>query len=106
MSLKRQESGGTNTEHKPQVSLSSHYFFPYTIGELPNMAHLPTPKVAPRGSADKSLFWFVQSDDEQGANTEAALDKVVDRIDSDRIVSQEEEHCQRALAAELHCIHG
>lgn len=31
-------------------------------------------------SADIPLFWFVQSDDEQRANTEAALGKIIDRI--------------------------
>ncbi|KAF3031920.1 hypothetical protein E8E12_000683 [Didymella heteroderae] len=44
------------------------------------MAQFRTTRVVSHISTAIPLFWFVRSDDEQRANLEAALDKVVDRI--------------------------
>ncbi|KAF3042036.1 hypothetical protein E8E11_000632 [Didymella keratinophila] len=44
------------------------------------MARFRTTKLVSRGSAEIPLFWFVRSNDEQRANIEATLDKVIDQI--------------------------
>ncbi|KAJ4331517.1 hypothetical protein N0V87_009098 [Didymella glomerata] len=78
-SQKRQGSAGTITEQIPQSSPSSQFFLAYYQNH-PAMAQFRTTKLVSRGSAEIPLFWFVQSDDEQRANIEKALDMVVDQI--------------------------